>query len=93
MDEKYDLGKLTRNSSIVIDSHHLRVKVFYAFIGLHLLELNNRFNGVNTDLLFGMTSLILENSFLNYNKKKIMKLPTYYRNEFDTSKIKDLVLI
>ncbi|XP_015167685.1 uncharacterized protein [Solanum tuberosum] len=55
-----------------------------------LLELNNRFNEVTTDLLLGMASLSPENSFINYDKKKIMKLATYYLNEFDASKIEEL---
>ncbi|XP_049352794.1 uncharacterized protein LOC125817296 [Solanum verrucosum] len=89
MDEKYGLGKSKRKSSSVTYSHHLCVEVFYAVIDLQLLELNNSFNAVNIDLLLGMASLRPDNSFINYDKK-IMKLATYYLNEFDASKIKEI---
>ncbi|XP_059277816.1 uncharacterized protein LOC132032000 [Lycium ferocissimum] len=90
MDEKYGLGKSQRKSSSFIYSHHLRVEVFYAVIDLQLSELNNRFSGVNTDLLLGMASLSPENSFANYDKNRIMKLATYYPNEFGASNLDDL---
>ncbi|XP_060210282.1 uncharacterized protein LOC132637161 [Lycium barbarum] len=90
MNEKYGLGKSKRKSSSVIYSHHLRVEVFYAVIDLQFSELNNRFSEVNTDLLLGMASLSPENSFANYDKNRIMKLATYYPNEFGASKLDDL---
>ncbi|XP_060210959.1 uncharacterized protein LOC132637973 [Lycium barbarum] len=90
MNEKYGLGKSKRKSSSVIYSHHLRVEVFYAVIDLQLSELNNHFSEVNTDLLLGMASLSPENSFANYDKNRIMKLATYYPNEFGASKLDDL---
>ncbi|KAM3266695.1 hypothetical protein P3L10_003690 [Capsicum annuum] len=37
-----------------------------------------------------MTSLSPENYFANYDKDKIMKLATYYPNEFSASKLEDL---
>ncbi|XP_015158660.1 uncharacterized protein [Solanum tuberosum] len=89
MDEKYGLGKSKRKSSSVTYSHHLCVEVFYAVIDLQLLELNNSFNVVSIDILLGMDSLSPENSFINYDKK-IMKLATYYPNEFDASKIEEI---
>ncbi|KAM3281721.1 zinc finger MYM-type protein 1-like [Capsicum chacoense] len=90
MNVKYDLGKLKRKSSSVTYSHHLHVKVFYVVIDLQLSELNNRFSEVNTDLLLGMASLSPENCFANYDKYKIMKLATYYPNDFSASKLEDL---
>ncbi|XP_060210404.1 uncharacterized protein LOC132637309 [Lycium barbarum] len=90
MNEKYGLGKSKRKSLSVIYSHHLRVEVFYAVIDLQLSELNNRFSEVNTDLLLGMASLSPENSLANYDKNRIMKLATYYPNEFGASKLDDL---
>ncbi|XP_075095473.1 uncharacterized protein LOC107785324 [Nicotiana tabacum] len=90
MDEKYGLGKSKRKSSTVTYSHHLNVEVFCAAIDLQLSELNNRFSEVNTDLLLGMASLSPDDSFENYDKNKIMKLATYYQNEFIASKLEDL---
>ncbi|XP_060182864.1 uncharacterized protein LOC132612791 [Lycium barbarum] len=53
-------------------------------------QLNNRFDEVNTDLLFGMASLSPDNSFANYDKESIMKLATHYRDEFSVSMLEDL---
>ncbi|XP_019252664.1 PREDICTED: zinc finger MYM-type protein 1-like [Nicotiana attenuata] len=50
----------------------------------------NRFSEVNTALLLGMASLSPDDSFANYDKNKIMKLATYYPNEFTASKLEDL---
>nr|XP_009797112.1 PREDICTED: uncharacterized protein LOC104243598 [Nicotiana sylvestris] len=90
MDEKYALGKSKRKSSTVTYSHHLYVEVFCATIDLQLSELNSRFSEVNTSLLLGMASLSPDDSFANYDKNKIMKLATYYPNEFTASKFEDL---
>ncbi|XP_075091492.1 uncharacterized protein LOC142171702 [Nicotiana tabacum] len=91
MDEKYGLGKSKRKTSTVIYSHHLHIKVFCAAIDLQLLELNNRFGEVNIDLLLGMASLSPDDFFTNYDKNKIMKLATYYPNEFTDSNLEDLI--
>ncbi|XP_009610284.2 uncharacterized protein [Nicotiana tomentosiformis] len=37
-----------------------------------------------------MASLSPDDSFANYDKNKIMKLATYYQNEFTASKLEDL---
>ncbi|XP_047270425.1 uncharacterized protein LOC124899563 [Capsicum annuum] len=55
-------------------------------------KLNSRFNEVNIDLLLGMGSLSSKNSFMNYDKNKIIKLVTYDPNEFSASKLEDLSL-
>nr|XP_016470487.1 PREDICTED: zinc finger MYM-type protein 1-like [Nicotiana tabacum] len=90
MDEKCGLEKSKRKNSIVTYSHHLHVEVFCAAIDLQLSELNIRFSEVNTDLLLGMASLSPDDSFANYDKNKIMKLATYYQNEFTASTLEDL---
>ncbi|XP_060202659.1 uncharacterized protein LOC132631073 [Lycium barbarum] len=90
MDKNYHIGKSKRKSSSVTYSHHLHVEVFNAVIDLQLAELNSRFDAVNSDLLLGMASLSPDNSFANYDKDKIMKLGTLYRDEFSVSKLEDL---
>nr|XP_009615491.1 zinc finger MYM-type protein 1-like [Nicotiana tomentosiformis] len=69
---------------------HFTKRIFCAAIDLQLSELNNLFSEVNTDLLLGMASLSPDDSFANYDKNKIMKLATYYQNEFTASKLEDL---
>ncbi|XP_059302220.1 uncharacterized protein LOC132054187 [Lycium ferocissimum] len=90
MDKNYHIGKSKRKSSSVTYSHHLHVEVFNVVIDLQLAELNSSFDAMNSDLLLGMASLSPDNSFANYDKDKIMKLGTLYRDEFSVSKLEDL---
>ncbi|XP_060180349.1 uncharacterized protein LOC132610102 [Lycium barbarum] len=90
MDKNYHIGESKRKSSSVIYSHHLHVEVFNVVIDLQLAKLNSRFDAVNSDLPLGMASLSLDNSFANYDKDKIMKLVTLYRDDFSVSKLDDL---
>ncbi|KAM3375090.1 hypothetical protein P3S68_013804 [Capsicum galapagoense] len=85
MNKNYALGKSKRKISSITYSHHLRVE-----IDLQLGEPNSRFDEVNTDLLLGMASLSPDNSFVNYDKNRIIKLATYYPNEFSASMLEDL---
>ncbi|KAG5612503.1 hypothetical protein H5410_023784, partial [Solanum commersonii] len=87
---KYFPRKSKRKSLDVIYSHHLRVDICYVFINLHLQELNNCFNAVSSDLLLGMTSLNSASSFGGFDKNRIMILTEYYKNEFDSNKLRDL---
>ena len=40
-----------RNSQEVTNSYHYRVELFYTVVDMQLLELNNRFDEVNMELL------------------------------------------
>ncbi|XP_075087904.1 uncharacterized protein LOC142169865 [Nicotiana tabacum] len=88
MDEKYGLGKSKRKNSTAY--HHLYIDIFCAAIDLQLSELNSHFSEVNIDFLLGIASLSPDDSFTSYDKNKIMKLATYYPNEFTASKLEDL---
>ncbi|XP_016546391.2 zinc finger MYM-type protein 1-like [Capsicum annuum] len=90
MNKNYALEKSKRKISSITYSHYLCVEIFNAVIDLQLGELNSLIDEVNTDLLFGMTSLSPDNSFVNYDKNKIIKLATYYPNEFSASMLEDL---
>ncbi|XP_075101841.1 uncharacterized protein LOC142177268 [Nicotiana tabacum] len=90
MNMNYVRGKSKRKKSSGTYSYNLRAEVFYAIIDLQLSELNNHFNKVNIDLLLSMASLSRDNSFVNYDKDKIMKLATHYPNEFTDSMLEDL---
>ncbi|KAM3248907.1 hypothetical protein P3L10_010676 [Capsicum annuum] len=81
MNKNYASGKSKRKISSITYSHHLRIEIFNAVIDLQLGELNSRFDEVNTDLLLGMDSLSPDNSFVNYDKNRIIKLSTYYPND------------
>ncbi|XP_070018786.1 uncharacterized protein [Nicotiana sylvestris] len=53
-------------------------------------ELNDRFDVVSSDLLLGMASLNSVNSFVNFDKGRIMTLANCYPNELDEVQIRDL---
>ncbi|XP_016555847.1 uncharacterized protein LOC107855359 [Capsicum annuum] len=90
MNKNYALEKSKRKISSITYSYHLRVEIFNAVIDLQLGELNSHFDEVNTDLLLGMASLSLDNSFVNYDKNRIIKLATFYQDEFSDSMLTDL---
>ncbi|KAG5579710.1 hypothetical protein H5410_050337 [Solanum commersonii] len=82
MNEDYSNKKLKRNRSNISYLHNFRVEVFYVVIDLALQELNNHFDVMTSDLLLGMASLSLVDSFANFHKDRIMKLAEYYpRNQ------------
>nr|XP_009773973.1 PREDICTED: uncharacterized protein LOC104224095 [Nicotiana sylvestris] len=58
--------------------------------GLQRPELNDRFDVVSSDLLLGMASLNSVNSFVNFDKGRIMTLANCYPNELDEVQIRDL---
>ncbi|XP_019233813.1 PREDICTED: uncharacterized protein LOC109214361 [Nicotiana attenuata] len=79
-----------RRPSSVTYSHHLRVELFYAVIDLQFLELNSHFDVVSSNLLLGMASLNLANSFANFDKERIITLDKHYPDEFGELKLRDL---
>uniref|UniRef100_A0A7N0V1K2 Uncharacterized protein n=1 Tax=Kalanchoe fedtschenkoi TaxID=63787 RepID=A0A7N0V1K2_KALFE len=65
-----------------VKNYIIRVVMFLIIIDLQLLELNNQFNEVNVELLTSMTSLNPANSFVVFDKRKILKLVKFYSNDF-----------
>ena len=49
---------------------------------MQLQELNNRFSEVNTDLLHCMACLNPNNSFVAFNKEKLLRLAKFYPSDF-----------
>ncbi|XP_075098804.1 uncharacterized protein LOC142175723 [Nicotiana tabacum] len=90
MEEFYIPEKSKHRPSSVTYSHHLRVELFYAVIDLQLLELNSRFDVMSSNLLLGMASLNLADSFANFDKERIMTLAKHYPYEFGELKLRDL---
>ncbi|XP_049359972.1 uncharacterized protein LOC125824614 [Solanum verrucosum] len=85
MSEDYPRSK--RKKSKISYLHHFRVEVFYAVIDLQLQELNNRFDVVTNDLLLGMASLNLVDSFANFSKSRIVKSAEYYKSDFGDNEL------
>ena len=62
--------------------HHYRVELFYTVIDLQLQELNNCFLEADTDLLLCMACLNPSNSFVTFDKEKLIRLAKFYPSDF-----------
>ncbi|XP_016546389.1 uncharacterized protein LOC107846544 [Capsicum annuum] len=63
--------------------HHYRVEVFCKIIYWQLQELNDRFDEVTTELLYGVACSNPIDSFLNFDIQKIMRMTELYPDDFD----------
>ncbi|KAM3760156.1 hypothetical protein ACB098_01G172700 [Castanea mollissima] len=75
-------GRPRRNTQQNTNLHHYRVELFYTVIDMQLQELNNRFSEVNTDLLICMACLNPSNSFVAFDKEKLIHLAKFYPYDF-----------
>ncbi|XP_075665509.1 uncharacterized protein LOC142635194 [Castanea sativa] len=75
-------GRPRRNTQQNTNLHHYRVELFYTVIDMQLQELNNRFSEVNTDLLICMACLNPSNSFVAFDKEKLVHLAKFYPYDF-----------
>ena len=71
-----------RNTQQNTNLYHYRVELFYTVIDLQLQELNNRFSEANTDLLLCMACLNPSNSFMAFDKEKLIRLAKFYPSDF-----------
>ena len=75
MDETFVIsGRSRRNTQQKTNLHHYRVELFCIVIDMQLQELNNHFSEANTDLLLCMACLNPSNSFVAFNKEKLIRL-------------------
>ncbi|XP_022875826.1 uncharacterized protein LOC111394309 [Olea europaea var. sylvestris] len=74
----------------VTNLHHFCVEIFYAVIDMQLRELNDRFSEVNSDFLLCVACLSPNNSFITFDKTKVMRLCQYYSVDFDAANIIEL---
>ena len=83
MDEIFVVsGRPRRNTQQNTNLHHYRVELFCIVIDMQLQELNNRFSEANTDLLLCMACLNPSNSFVAFDKKKLIRLAKFYPSDF-----------
>ncbi|KAL0014073.1 hypothetical protein SO802_001142 [Lithocarpus litseifolius] len=83
MDEIFVVsGRLQRNIQQNTNLHHYRAELFYTVIDMQLQELNNCFSEANTDLLFCMACLSPSNSFVAFDKEKLIRLAKFYPSDF-----------
>jgi hypothetical protein len=71
---------------------HFRREVYIGVIGQISLELNNRFDEVNMELLSCMTALSPVDSFASFDANKVCRLAEFYPNEFKGSDLLRLEL-
>ena len=91
MDEIFVVNRRPRrNTQQNTNLHHYRVELFYTLIDLQLYtlidlqlqELNNHFSEANTDLLLCMACLNPSNSFVAFDKEKLIRLVKFYPSNF-----------
>ena len=75
-------GRLRCNTQQNTNLHHYCVELFYTVIDIQLQEFNNRFSETNTDLLLCMACLNPVNSFVDFNKEKLIRLVKFYLSDF-----------
>ena len=66
----------------ITNLHHFRVELFYSIIDIRLQELNDRFDEVNTNLLLCIVSLNANDSFLAFDKNKLIQFAKYCPEDF-----------
>ena len=83
MDDIYVSQDRSRcKSPQITNSYHYHIELFYIFIDMQLLELNNHFSEINIELLFYIAYLNLVNSFYYFDKQKLIRLAQFYLDEF-----------
>jgi len=85
-------GRSRRKAQKISNRHYYRVDLFLTIIDKQLVELNNRFNEVNTELLLYMACLSLAYNFAGFDKQKIVRFAQFYPQEFndrDLMKLED----
>lgn len=77
-------GRSRRNAEEMTNLHYYRVGLFYKCIDWQLLELNSRFDKVNTELLLCLACLNPSNSFVAFDKKSLIRLAEFYPSDFSS---------
>lgn len=85
-------GRSRRFVEQATNLHHFRVGIFLEVIDLHLQELDNRFNERNMELLTCMACLSTKGNFSSFDKEKILKLASFYPEEFSSVDVMALEL-
>ncbi|CAN6557839.1 unnamed protein product [Malus baccata var. baccata] len=83
MEEAFILpGRSRRNAPIKTNCHHYRVELFIYVIDEQITELDDRFNEVNTELLICLACLSPKDSFVAFDKPKLLRLAQFYPQDF-----------
>ncbi|KAI5351536.1 hypothetical protein L3X38_004427 [Prunus dulcis] len=85
-------GRSRRKAQKITNRQYYRVDLFLTIIDKQLVELNNRFTEVNTELLLCMACLSPACNFVAFDKQKILRFAKFYPQEFndrDLMKLED----
>ncbi|CAN6570628.1 unnamed protein product [Malus baccata var. baccata] len=83
MDETYVAHRRSRRDTHKKTSrHHYKVELFFVVIDSQLIELNDRFNETSTELLICLASLSPNDSFVAFDKEKLLRLAQLYPQDF-----------
>uniref|UniRef100_A0A7N0VJZ7 TTF-type domain-containing protein n=1 Tax=Kalanchoe fedtschenkoi TaxID=63787 RepID=A0A7N0VJZ7_KALFE len=66
-------GRSRRKAQHITNLHHYRVQWYYSVIDMQILELNNRFDETNTELLLCMSCLSPSDRFTHFDKDKFFE--------------------
>nr|XP_028956441.1 uncharacterized protein LOC103409511 [Malus domestica] len=75
-------GRSRRNAPIKTNRHHYRVELFIYVIDEQITELEDRFNEVNTELLICLACVSPKDSFVAFDKPKLLCLAQFYPQDF-----------
>ncbi|XP_057504790.1 uncharacterized protein LOC130788266 [Actinidia eriantha] len=85
MEEDYLVAsRKKRGGCEVTNLHHYRAELFYTVLDMQLQELNDRFTVTTTELLICVACLSPANSFSAFDKQKLIRLTSFYPNDFST---------
>jgi hypothetical protein len=91
LDERYlTFGKSSCKAPNIPHLHRYHVEIFYTILDMRLQKLNNRFDEANSELLLCIACLNFRNSFVAFDKEKLVRLAIFYPQDF--SKIDLLAL-
>ena len=83
MDETFVVSGRSRcNTQQKTNLHYYHVELLYTIINMQLQDLNNRFSEANTNLLLCMACLNPSNSFVAFDKEKLIHLAKFYSSDF-----------
>ncbi|CAN1157896.1 Zinc finger MYM-type protein 1 [Linum perenne] len=76
-----------RKAQPITNLHRFKVDLFYTVVDMQLQKLNNRFDEVSTELLCCVACLNPDDLFIAFDKQKLVKLATFYPDDFSTHDI------
>ncbi|XP_031248872.1 zinc finger MYM-type protein 1-like [Pistacia vera] len=77
-----NFGSTKQRITPITNKHHFKVKLMYTVLDNIQEELNNRFDEINMRLLQCMASLDPSNSFVAFNKERLLEFAKFYPTDF-----------